>query len=48
MDAKIVFKRLGYWQVQDVPDLGNNTLDFAIAIARLIQLNGAEYVHITR
>lgn len=48
MEAKIVYKRLGYWQVEYMPDLGDYTLDFAIAMAKLIQLNGAEYVHITR
>jgi hypothetical protein len=48
MEAKILYKRLGYWQVIEIPDLGNYTLEFAIAIARLTQMNGAEYVHITR
>ena len=48
MDAKIVFKRLGYWQVEYVPDLGEYTLEFALAIAKLMKINGSEYVHITR
>ena len=45
---KIIFKRLGYWQVQEIPYDGNSGLDLAIALARILQYNGAEFVHITR
>lgn len=48
MGCKIIYKRLGYWQVDEIPDLGSFTLDFVIQMAKLIKLNGAEIVHITR